>query len=605
MHPKISPKNVANHLNKKNRALERLLASPGRFGYALWVRSSLIFGLCCFGLACGEDDPKVSPADAGFADAQVEDAGFPDLGVVDAGEPLEPNLCDALGLPRQAFQTQGTGALFGELAGDFTTQELNGQSWTLSENWTGCESYVFLNFFNSTYGNSLWRSAINELVLQSPPNVQYFFTSDEATPEQRRTRLEAIQSQIDDLLSRLYEGDQLLEQQARFHYVSDRGRSISGSVGAFITDYLAYIPNSAVDLGDRGQAPAPAPFVFAIDRQQRWDAGDNLNEYVGGPVSFRMARYLADFYDFKANLAHRFAQEPEVTVIPLVDTTTTTRILIRSANLPNAATMATFDTWEFDLSIVCNFRNPFACSEWDRNARVELCADASCAQRQEVVRWITPYWRRGEQRWAMNATPLLGLVQAGGQVYFRIETGPEWERPTEYDLKVSLRFSNQGVGQKATGAVLAFRGGDFGPDYNVRKPFFFTPPAQASGVALAVIVSGHGQTAGDNCAEWCDHRHQFGVNGDNLPTITSPPGIGSGLGCADRAKNGVPPGQWGNWAPQRAYWCPGLPVDPILIDITDQVTLGQENELTYSGNFEGGMPQGGYIDLSVYVVWYN
>ena len=33
---------------------------------------------------------------------------------------------------------------FGDVAGDFTVQQLDGSSWTFSEKWTGCESYVFL-----------------------------------------------------------------------------------------------------------------------------------------------------------------------------------------------------------------------------------------------------------------------------------------------------------------------------------------------------------------------------------------------------------------------------------------------------------------------------
>jgi hypothetical protein len=66
----------------------------------------------------------------------------------------------------------------------------------------------------------------------------------------------------------------------------------------------------------------------------------------------------------------------------------------------------------------------------------------------------------------------------------------------------------------------------------------------------------------------------------------------------------VIPGQWGNWAQSRAYWCPGLPVQAVRTDITALVTPGSENELTYEGAFRTGAPNGGDIALSAYVVWY-
>ena len=39
------------------------------------------------------------------------------------------------------------------------------------------------------------------------------------------------------------------------------------------------------------------------------------------------------------------------------------------------------------------------------------------------------------------------------------------------------------------------------------------------------------------------------------------------------------------------------------VDITDEVTLGAANELSYSANYRGGAPGGGNISLSAYVTW--
>ena len=65
------------------------------------------------------------------------------------------------------------------------------------------------------------------------------------------------------------------------------------------------------------------------------------------------------------------------------------------------------------------------------------------------------------------------------------------------------------------------------------------------------IVSGHGQTDGDHCAEWCDHEHTFTVGGTEH-VVASDGQAGVPRGRAARAAEGVVPGQWGNWAPSRA-----------------------------------------------------
>ena len=120
------------------------------------------------------------------------------------------------------------------------------------------------------------------------------------------------------------------------------------------------------------------------------------------------------------------------------------------------------------------------------------------------------------------------------------------------------------------------------------------------------IVSGHGQDGSTNCSEWCDHRHHFTINGAEAESIVPESGIGSLPGCALMAKKGVSPGQWGNWAALRAYWCPGLPVEPITTDLTAHAIPGAENTLDYTATLgERGEPGGGNIDLSTYVVWYE
>ncbi len=203
-----------------------------------------------------------------------------------------------------------------------------------------------------------------------------------------------------------------------------------------------------------------------------------------------------------------------------------------------------------------------------------------------------------------NVRRILGLMRAGGAQHFHIEMGPAWERATERHARIALRLASRG-GPRSEGVTHVFGGGGFGAAYNDREPVRVAIPAEATRVELVSILSGHGQTDGDNCAEWCDHRHQFAVNGHELPVLRPDDVVGTLRGCALRVVDGVPPGQGGNWAPGRAYWCPGLPVDAVRVDVTEHVTPGEEAELTYRGNFRGMEPRGGDIALNAYLVWYD
>lgn len=564
-------------------------------------RVALAFLLALSLVACGDDDAPASP-DAGTGEI---DAGEPDAG------PRAPDVCDELELPRTPMRTSGTGNGFGEVAGDFTVQTLSG-SWTLSEHWSGCESYVFLAHFPTAGGNELFATGFDLLFTEGPRNARYFFVSYDPDAAARRARMEAMARTLEEGFGfwEIPEADRAFWRE-RFHFVTDRVDEVEGSVGAHVRDYLAWAqtPEATVDLGDRGRAGAPAPAVFAIDRAQTWDPAGNLSPSVGQAPALAMARFLGPYYEFRAALDARLAAEEasdEVEVVSLLDERTTGRVFTREVTLPDAATMATFDRLEVDIEITCEERNPFACSEWDRIADVQLCTNEDCSQRLEIARWITPYWRRGRQRWAIDATPFLALMREGGTRSFFVELGPEWERATEWVASVSLRFREAGEDVRASGGERAFTGGGFDAAYNTREPFRFTPPAGATRVELVTILSGHGQTDGDNCAEWCDHRHAFSVNGTAVPVIRHEgERIGSPFGCASRAGEGVMPGQWGNWAQARAYWCPGLPVDARRDDITSLVRLGEENELTYAGAFGTGDPRGGDIALSAYVIWYD
>jgi hypothetical protein len=558
-------------------------------------------------LVAGCDSPVALDV-GGTEDVPDFDAG------TDAG-PRPPDVCDELSLTRSPLAAS-TGVRFGDVAGDFTVTMLDGSTWHYAEDRSGCESYVFLNYIpdlrarpmGAWFGDTLWNnSEPTPFILNGPRNVLYFFASEEADEAARRARLEAMQVVLEEALARLPDPAEQDFWRTRFRFVADRLSEIDGSPSALYVDYLAYLrsPESLVDLGDRGMAGPPLPFFFGIDRHQRFHAGDDLSPFVGGMPYYGMAAYVGHYYNHLFELDQRLAADG-ATVVPILNTErTTTRVFNRVVRLPDAATLATFNHLEVEIAITCDERNPFACSEWDRIADVQVCLTDDCSDRRELARWITPYWRRGPQHWSIDASALLPLLSAGGDVRFFVETGPDWERATEYVGTVALRFSSVKLEPHAVGAVRMFTGGTFDAAYNTREPVAVDIPASATRVELVTILSGHGQVAGNNCAEWCDHRHVFSVNGTALPAIAHDGMVGSGLGCADRARDGVPPNQLGNWAPERAYWCPGLPVEARRDDITALAPAGATASIDYEGFYRTAAPAGGDIALSAYVVWYE
>ncbi len=524
----------------------------------------------------------------------------------EANDDTTPSFCSELGLAEQPFLTADTGTGLADIAGDFTVP-IGNSDWVFSQRFTGCSSYVFFVHFPGR-SDDWTRNDLDSLVVDAPDNVEFFFMSDDDDRQGRNDFLDALAERLDRSLAANLRKKGKEAWLERAHFVNKRAKNLEGSIGEYINGMVALNsdPSAVADLGDRGQVPVPLPQVFGIDRDQRFDGGGNLSPFVGAPEDeISMAVWLPHFYNYRHDLDTRFAEEAGVTVVSVMDELTTGRTFTLPAALPDAATMASFDRLEFDVTIDCLYDNPFACSEWDRIAAIYWCEDGeACEVRREVARWITPYWRRGRQRYALEASPMLGLLREGGTQHFHVSLGPSWERGTEWRAAVSLRMSDTG-GPRAVAAIPAFGGGNFDAAYNEREPLLFTPPAGTTRTELVTMISGHGQDGGNNCAEWCDHRHTFSVNNTDLETIAHEGGISEPTGCAMRADSGVIPGQWGNWSQSRAYWCPGMAVPLYQLDLTDQVTVGSESTLGYLGSFGSGDPSGGNISMSSYVVFYE
>jgi hypothetical protein len=520
-----------------------------------------------------------------------------------AKDTAEPDPMD-VSIPETPRCEEGFEAYPLEPSADFELMTLSGP-FRLSETWSGCATHVFLISFPTVPGldRSFFKTSPELLFSDGHEHAHYHFVSDAETEDARIDALLDIAARIDAAANiYLKEESRRTEVLSRIHYVVDRARDLSHLPGDFIREELAYAadPAHGVDLGERGVLYPPPPFFFALGPDLKIEDGDSLAPLVGSPQTVGMAAYLPAFIGWRHGLEARLGQEDAV-VVPLIDEETTARILEREVDLPNGD----FDTLQFDVEVRCDARNPFACSEWDRIANISLCMTDDCATRHELVRWITPYWRRGLQRYLLDASPLLPLFPTG-TARLRVELGPEWERPTPQGVKVSLRLSDSPDRFAPSGVIPVATSDAFDAEYGKSVTSEFDIPEGVTRVELIALISGHGQTENDNCAEWCDHRHVFSIDGKALPPILHEgPPLGDMRGCATLSKSGVLPGQWGNWAPQRAFWCPGLPVSWHIRDITALATAGR-HELSLSGTLgERILPRGGEIALSAYIIWYR
>ncbi len=297
----------------------------------------------------------------------------------------------------------------------------------------------------------------------------------------------------------------------------------------------------------------------------------------------------AQLYHYEHTLDRRLAAEDQaggVKEVPVYtgvwhdDPGWTGRRAIAEVALPDAATMATFDTLEVDFEMRCTGNRKSQCPAWDYLVYLYLCDPDNPDQCNiEFGRWITPYWSGG--RWVTDLSPMLALIGEGGPRRFGFWT------VQRYQLDMTFRLSNRGKGLVPKRAVPLLTGGDYRQGYNQRySPMAFEMPDWAEKVEVVALITGHGQNDDEGCGEFCNHTHHFAING-GAEHVREHPTAGTLMGCIDRVGDGVVPNQAGTWIFGRAGWCPGLDVPPWTFDITAEVRRGADNVLTYKSLFNG------------------
>jgi hypothetical protein len=475
-----------------------------------------------------------------------------------------------------------------EIAGDFTMDLQDGTTFDLAEQWTGCDSYVFIpdSLPNSSADpTSIWEHDLDELIADSPRNAHYFFI----TVQKGRAGTEAgwdMADRVDATLAAL-DPDDAAWWAAHLHVTKASAADLDNWVG------------DSVD-GGIGQ------LGLAIDRTQQvrgvgsfYDVNRYNPSLTDWPYESNLAYAAHEVEHFNAESERQVRLDAEgATVVPMLTGEVVSQFALADVALPSADAMAGFDTFEIEVDQRCpdpEAPEPGNCGAWDYLAYLWLVGDDGT--QLELGRFITSYHR--ETHWVVDATPMLALLKDGGTRHFKWEWAPSWNvQPTE--TRVSLRFSNQKKGFSPEQITPLFTGGGFGSGYNVgRVPIDVPIPASAKHVELWVLVTGHGGGT-NNCSEFCDHQHEFTVNGTVFEKEFPEAGTADKCVGVDQGS----PNQWGTWWYGRGGWCPGAPVAPWIVDLTDVAPAGTTATISYRGLFDDKTPPDGSgdIDLASWIV---
>jgi len=562
--------------------------------------------------------------------------------------------CADLGLPVVDFQDASENKDLYATAADFTVPTRGGD-WTLSEHWTGCDTYLLIQDNpGQTQGwpTDLWARDVADLFESLPKNTQLLFMSTGTSTETIEGSLDGLTVEIDAVLADMDEADRVW-WTPRINYVNQRAQIISGWVGGIMSN-----PGWGVGI-DRSQR---IRYVGSYADPTRYSSSAGWFE-----PNLSMVANEAVYYNFEAEREAELEAQ-DALVVTLFDGDRVGGNTYQTIDLPDASTLAAYDTVHIDCYMGCEGNGEYGdCPAWDYMAYLFMCdmpndgdnpyADTACQPAvaevmglctedgtktktecrtvedcssdtgiatacegyvaaiavdtiegactdpmgsattgsytcnedgagygdldcascsTELGRWITTYHREG--RWVHDVSALMPMLKDGGSREFRFNTnGP-------YELDVSLRFSDSGKASKADELIHLFSGCDLTGtcNDNYTDPVLVEIPSDAAKVTLATVITGHGMSNPDNCAEFCDMDHIFTVNGDEAnAAVADFPGAGDSYGCMEDVAIGTVPNQYGTWWYGRGGWCPGKDVPVVEHDITGQVTLGAENSIAY------------------------
>ena len=487
------------------------------------------------------------------------------------------------------------GELRHELSADFAIPMVDGSTWRLSEQWTGCENYLFVPDDidrTASGGDSVWTKDVDDLIAGSPRNTHYFFVSVQRAADAGPNR-DAIVGQIEKALKRL-DDTEAAWWSSHLHVASVAAIELDD-------DWLRSVLRNGV--GKDGLVINRYQELRGFGSLADVTRTDNSNGSWPFQNNLAYAAHESRFMNMQARRQALLDAEVAPTTVQLWNGDVVSEYVDMEAELPSEAEMLTFDTFEIDVDMRCpepSDTEPGNCGAWDYFAAFYVQDDAG--EWVELSRFITTYHR--EARWVADATPMLPHLLGGGVRNFRWSWAPSWNvQPTE--TRVQLRFSDKGKGIRPRSATLVATGGVFGSSYNTdRVPVEVPIPSGAPKVQLWALTTGHGAET-SSCAEFCAHQHEFTI--DDATYMQEFETVGQATGCVDQIENQMTPNQLGTWWYGRGGWCPGQIVMPFDVDVTGDVGADGSASVAYRGLYRDATPAdgSGEIALNAWLVVYE
>jgi len=248
------------------------------------------------------------------------------------------------------------------------------------------------------------------------------------------------------------------------------------------------------------------------------------------------------------------------------------------------------------------------CNAWDMFANVRV-QHPDTGEWLEIGRYITPYGVDNAQAgrgFRVDVTDFKQLLT--GEVNLRsfVEVWGQdgWLVSVEFEIvEGEPDYPYYAVGTLLDHAEWSLAGVPYGEDHDFVLERYVQVPEQAEQTSIRTIITGWGHAFpvdpdGRPCAEWCFRTHHIHVNDKRMFSH-----VLDGLGCN---QNPVRP-QNGNWAPDRAGWCPGMAV-PVRTNHMENPMSGQSFTFGYrfeewTNNFQTtASNKHAYYAISSYVV---
>jgi hypothetical protein len=429
--------------------------------------------------------------------------------------------------------------------------------WSFEDSWIGGESYILIP------SNTLWQQNVKlELLQNSPSNVHYIFLSN-------------LDSNYDDMLNLKSEFDIILNQfspELKSHWLNHLHFSAKK-----ISEYDNWL--------SEGLANRQALVINQFQLLQEVGSLSNPDGFIGNYLHYLAHEAL--FYDYEWNaLNEDQSTYDEVTVFEKEHYTGGWASTIETiVEFPDLETLDNYSGMSIELLRGCPDANgnysDQGCDDYDRIARMFIC-DEDGSNCNEAARWITPFDRQPHH--LTDISPFISMLKPGGNKMVKFQESG-WPNSL---LTMRFRFYH---GQDMTDTPQEFQPMwvgtiPFNPDFDANTPpIVFEVPDDATKVEFVSYITGHGwgSTGTFNCAEFCNSKHTFTVNGGVYEFETSYPEAGDNDYCMEpeTIATGVKPNQYGTWGYGRAGWCPGQDVHPMITDITNSISIGEENVIDY------------------------